>query len=118
MAGEYAETGQCKNCLSDMNRAKDSTCIESFKMGQGLLKSISERCDTEKPLRTSRITEKWSWPEVQTQEYVRERKTIDLHRGKRHRHEICIKLYEKFALIESELFSPYQFPEWNPASEF
>lgn len=75
------------------------------------------------PIRTSRITEKWSWPEgsaeVQTQEYVRERKTIDLHCGKRHRHEICIKLYlKKFALIESELFSPYQFPEWNPASEF
>ena len=30
-------------------RAKDSTCIESFKKGQGLLKSIPERCDTKKP---------------------------------------------------------------------
>lgn len=49
MAGEYSETGQCKNCLSDMNRAKDSTCIESFKKGQGLLKSIPERCDAKKP---------------------------------------------------------------------
>lgn len=35
--------------LNDMNRAKDSTCIESFKKGQGLLKSISERRDTKKP---------------------------------------------------------------------
>ena len=32
-----------------MNRAEDSPCIESFKKGQGLLKSIPERCDTKKP---------------------------------------------------------------------
>lgn len=42
------DTGQCRNCLSDMNRAKDSTCTESFKKGQGLLKSIPERCDPKK----------------------------------------------------------------------
>lgn len=38
-----------ENCVSDMNRAKDSTWIESFKKGQGLLKSIPERHDPEKP---------------------------------------------------------------------
>lgn len=49
MCREYSDTGQCRNCLSDMNRAKDSTSTESFKKGQGLLKSIPERCDPKKP---------------------------------------------------------------------